>query len=157
MSVFCLDEYLRAYDVKHIGILHLPMFIEQNYLTIISIRNFTEGKNHVRGPGDGFMRQWSGSPLVQIMIACRLCGDAHCLNQCRFSCRLVPSTMLTISGDQIGTYEFVPLIGYKTSLGKCNIKEKQNMNRKLARKLYDTNVWHVNMTNPVVIHHLPKF
>ena len=40
---------------------------------------------------------------------------------------------------------------------KCNIKEKQNMKRKLARKLYDTNVWHVNMTNPVVIHYLPKF
>ena len=57
--------------------------------------------------------------------------------------------MLTVSGGQIWNHQFFPGQDTKPAYKQCNIKENHNLKRKLAQNLYDENVWHVNITQPI--------
>ena len=59
--------------------------------------------------------------------------------------------MLIISGVQIKNHQIVPWAGYKSAYKQCNIKEKCNIKSKAVEKLYDENVWHVDITKRIVL------
>ena len=59
------------------------------------------------------------------------------------------TSILTVSGGQIWNHQFVPYLeilvqNQLSDKGNCNIKSK------LTQKLYDENIWLVNITKPII-------
>ena len=59
--------------------------------------------------------------------------------------------MLTLSGEQIRNHQVVPVRDANPTCKQCNIKKNHGTRSTLAQKLLDENVYHVNITKPVVI------